>query len=74
MNPECPFCHPEAGRVLSRGLLTVTLLDAYPVAEGHALVTPARHVAATDPHSPASRMPPVRRAARPRGASPGREP
>lgn len=38
----CPFCEPEAP--LARTDQVVVIPDAYPVAQGHVLVIPARHV------------------------------
>ena len=45
LQPMCPFCSPDSRRVLSESLLTRTLLDAFPVSPGHALVVPKRHIA-----------------------------
>jgi diadenosine tetraphosphate (Ap4A) HIT family hydrolase len=42
---RCPFCHPEASRVIWEGELARALWDAFPLSEGHALVVPKRHVA-----------------------------
>lgn len=39
----CPFCVPRAFLAENSG--AVAFLDGYPLAEGHALVTPRRHVA-----------------------------
>lgn len=41
----CPFCRPAPARLLEETELTRTLLDGFPVAEGHALITTVRHVA-----------------------------
>lgn len=41
----CPFCPPEAARVFYHGDQVLALWDAFPVAPGHALVIPRRHVA-----------------------------
>jgi diadenosine tetraphosphate (Ap4A) HIT family hydrolase len=45
VDPRCPFCAPDPGRLLRQGALTTSLRDAYPLTDGHSLVTPARHVA-----------------------------
>lgn len=41
----CPFCHLPESRVWLTTPLCAALFDGYPVAEGHALVIPRRHVA-----------------------------
>jgi HKD family nuclease/diadenosine tetraphosphate (Ap4A) HIT family hydrolase len=41
----CPFCLPAAGQVAFAGPLTKAIWDAFPVTEGHLLLTPHRHVA-----------------------------
>lgn len=45
---ECPFClavaDPASPVVLSRGLSCAVLADRFPVAPGHVLVVPVRHV------------------------------
>lgn len=43
MTPECPFCSPRA--YLAENAQAVAFPDGFPVSEGHALVTPRRHVA-----------------------------
>jgi diadenosine tetraphosphate (Ap4A) HIT family hydrolase len=45
MEPACPFCSPEARRVVGTNALALALRDAYPVSPGHTLVVPRRHVA-----------------------------
>lgn len=45
MRRPCPFCEPDPRRVVRRGALALVIRDAYPVTDGHTLVTPARHVA-----------------------------
>lgn len=46
MHPSnCPFCHPAASRVRLETDVAVAILDGFPVAEGHTLVVPRRHVA-----------------------------
>jgi diadenosine tetraphosphate (Ap4A) HIT family hydrolase len=43
--PGCPFCHPENCRIALENDCAVAFPDAFPVAEGHMLVVPKRHVA-----------------------------
>jgi len=45
MDPACPFCRPDAGRVFFESDLVVGLWDAFPVTPGHALLVPRRHIA-----------------------------
>lgn len=45
MERICPFCAADPIRLVRRDALTTSLRDAYPVTEGHSLVTPVRHVA-----------------------------
>ena len=40
-----PFCNLEKNRIHQESEFAVALLDAFPVAEGHTLVIPKRHVA-----------------------------
>ena len=42
---QCPFCHLPESRVWLTSATCLAFLDGYPVAEGHALVIPRRHVA-----------------------------
>ena len=42
---HCPFCELDSSRVITRNSHAIALRDGYPVAEGHALVVPVRHVA-----------------------------
>ena len=42
---RCPFCHLEAPRTHLENAVAVSVLDAFPVADGHTLVVPKRHVA-----------------------------
>ena len=42
---RCPFCNPEASRIRLENEVAVAVLDGFPVAEGHTLVVPRRHVA-----------------------------
>jgi diadenosine tetraphosphate (Ap4A) HIT family hydrolase len=41
---DCPFCPPPEARVLWRGEHVLAIWDLYPVAKGHALLIPQRHV------------------------------
>jgi len=41
---SCPFCSIETDRVLLSSGSVIAFLDAYPITEGHALVTPRKHV------------------------------
>jgi len=41
----CPFCHPEAERLVASNEHALALGDGYPIAEGHTLVVPKRHAA-----------------------------
>src|SRR5262249_33762329 len=46
MDPQrCPFCHLDQSRIGLEEDAAVALPDAFPVAEGHMLVVPTRHVA-----------------------------
>jgi diadenosine tetraphosphate (Ap4A) HIT family hydrolase len=40
----CTFCARDEGRLISSDALTVTIRDAFPVAPGHTLLIPRRHV------------------------------
>lgn len=42
---HCPFCHLPQSRVWLTSPFCLAFLDGYPVAEGHSLVIPRRHVA-----------------------------
>lgn len=42
---RCPFCHPEESRITLENEAARAFPDAFPVAEGHTLVVPRRHVA-----------------------------
>jgi diadenosine tetraphosphate (Ap4A) HIT family hydrolase len=42
---SCPFCAPPVERVFHQDDLVLGLWDAFPVAAGHALIVPRRHVA-----------------------------
>jgi len=41
---RCPFCNPEASRIRLENEVALAILDGFPVAEGHTLVIPKRHV------------------------------
>ena len=41
---QCPFCALPEARALFRNDSAIAFRDAYPVAPGHTLVIPARHV------------------------------
>ena len=41
---SCPFCTPDRGRLFHESELVLGLWDGYPVAPGHALLVPKRHV------------------------------
>jgi len=43
--PGCPFCSPPAGRVIAENEHALCFPDGFPLAEGHTLVVPRRHVA-----------------------------
>jgi diadenosine tetraphosphate (Ap4A) HIT family hydrolase len=41
----CPFCRLETSRILLESEYAVAFADGFPVAQGHTLVIPKRHVA-----------------------------
>lgn len=41
----CPFCAPDAARLIFEHALAYGMWDGYPVSPGHALLIPRRHVA-----------------------------
>lgn len=43
--PDCPFCRLETNRILLESEFAVAFSDGFPVAKGHTLVIPKRHVA-----------------------------
>jgi diadenosine tetraphosphate (Ap4A) HIT family hydrolase len=45
MEQLCPFCYLEKSRIVLVNDCAVAFPDAFPVAEGHMLVVPWRHVA-----------------------------
>lgn len=44
MRDECPFCDVEPGRIRVEAEVGLGIRDLFPVAEGHSLVVPRRHV------------------------------
>ena len=42
---KCPFCALDAARIYAENDVAVAIPDAFPIAEGHTLVIPKRHVA-----------------------------
>ena len=42
----CPFCDLDASRVRAENAAAVAIANAFPVADGHTLVIPKRHVTA----------------------------
>jgi diadenosine tetraphosphate (Ap4A) HIT family hydrolase len=42
--PACPFCALPASRIVHSNELAVAIRDGFPVANGHTLVLPRRHV------------------------------
>jgi diadenosine tetraphosphate (Ap4A) HIT family hydrolase len=40
----CPFCSPDASRLVASAPLAFALRDAYPVSPGHTLIVPRRHI------------------------------
>jgi diadenosine tetraphosphate (Ap4A) HIT family hydrolase len=45
MNGKCPFCDPEAGRVIASAPFALALHDGFPISPGHSLIVPRRHIA-----------------------------
>lgn len=45
LDGHCPFCHLPQSRVWLTSTFSLAFFDGYPVAEGHSLVIPRRHVA-----------------------------
>lgn len=41
----CTFCNPDPSRTILTNAHALAIADAYPVAPGHALIIPKRHVA-----------------------------
>ena len=41
--PGCRFCEPKAEEILDENALCLTLMDSFPVSEGHCLIVPKRH-------------------------------
>lgn len=44
MSDECPFCDPEPERILLETEVGLAITDLFPVAEGHTLIIPRRHL------------------------------
>lgn len=42
---DCPFCHLEQRRIVLENDFAAAFPDGFPIAEGHTLVVPKRHVA-----------------------------
>lgn len=42
---QCPFCRLDKSRIQLENEAAAAILDGFPVAEGHTLVVPKRHVA-----------------------------
>jgi len=42
---DCPFCCLEKSRIILENEFAAALPDGYPIADGHTLVVPKRHVA-----------------------------
>jgi diadenosine tetraphosphate (Ap4A) HIT family hydrolase len=45
MSPNCPFCQPDADRIVLENETGIALRDRFPLTEGHTLVVPRGHVA-----------------------------
>jgi diadenosine tetraphosphate (Ap4A) HIT family hydrolase len=45
MDSNCPFCKPESGLVWHQTEYALAVRDGFPIAEGHTLVVPRKHVA-----------------------------
>ncbi|MCX7168390.1 MAG: HIT family protein [Rhodocyclales bacterium] len=45
MDKPCPFCTLPASRILGGDALAIIASDGFPVAPGHALIIPRRHIA-----------------------------
>lgn len=45
MDKPCPFCNLPASRILGGDELAIIARDGFPLAPGHALIIPRRHVA-----------------------------
>ena len=45
MNNHCPFCRVESEReIIASSASSIAFYDTFPVSQGHALITPRRHV------------------------------
>ncbi len=51
----CPFCQPQALRIVHAAQLVLAIRDAFPVTEGHTLVLPKRHIPSWLDATPAER-------------------
>jgi diadenosine tetraphosphate (Ap4A) HIT family hydrolase len=45
MNDQCPFCSSRVSEIVLQNRLFYARLDRYPVAKGHVLIIPFRHLA-----------------------------
>ena len=53
---DCPFCRPDRSRVFFDAELVLGLWDAFPVANGHALLVTRRHIASWFDATPQERL------------------
>jgi diadenosine tetraphosphate (Ap4A) HIT family hydrolase len=44
MDPLCPFCCLEPSRIAGANALAVRISDGFPIAPGHSLIIPRRHI------------------------------
>jgi diadenosine tetraphosphate (Ap4A) HIT family hydrolase len=44
MDPLCPFCCLEPSRIAGANELAVRINDGFPIAPGHSLIIPRRHI------------------------------
>lgn len=51
--PGCRFCEPKVHEILDENALCLTLVDNYPVSEGHCLILPKRHAKSVFEMTPA---------------------
>lgn len=52
MSETCPFCHVESSRIVAESELCLALRDRFPVASGHVLIVPRRHIASFQDMTP----------------------
>ncbi|MCK4492501.1 MAG: HIT family protein [Methylococcales bacterium] len=45
MQKNCPFCHLPSERILNTTQHSLIIRDGYPIAKGHSLIIPKRHIA-----------------------------